>query len=50
MTQLDHRSARSVLVMGLAARASITIDDQRTIATSFPSFVRDMTALGAVFT
>jgi 3-phosphoshikimate 1-carboxyvinyltransferase len=46
-TQLDHRIAMSFLVMGLAARAPVTIDDVAPIATSFPGFVDLMTGLGA---
>jgi 3-phosphoshikimate 1-carboxyvinyltransferase len=48
-THLDHRIAMSFLVMGLAARAAVTVDDTAMIATSFPSFEGLMTALGAVF-
>jgi len=46
-TELDHRIAMSFLIMGLAAKASVTIDDQAAIATSFPDFVSLMRALGA---
>ena len=46
-THLDHRIAMSFLVMGLAARRAMTIDDETMIATSYPSFVADMTRLGA---
>ena len=45
--QLDHRIAMSFAVLGLNARASVTIDDSRPIATSFPSFVAMMQTLGA---
>jgi 3-phosphoshikimate 1-carboxyvinyltransferase len=48
-THLDHRIAMSFLILGLVARAPVTVDDSRMIATSFPSFVQDMTALGASF-
>jgi 3-phosphoshikimate 1-carboxyvinyltransferase len=48
-THLDHRIAMSFLVMGLASREPMTVDDQRMIATSFPAFVPLMTGLGAEF-
>ena len=48
-TQLDHRIAMAFLVLGLAAREPVGIDDSRPIATSFPDFVPLMTRLGAVF-
>jgi 3-phosphoshikimate 1-carboxyvinyltransferase len=37
-TQMDHRLAMSALVMGLATRAPMTVDDGGFIATSFPNF------------
>jgi 3-phosphoshikimate 1-carboxyvinyltransferase len=37
-TQMDHRLAMSALVLGLAARAPMTVDDGAFIATSFPGF------------
>jgi 3-phosphoshikimate 1-carboxyvinyltransferase len=37
-TQMDHRLAMSALVMGLAARAPVRVDDGAFIATSFPGF------------
>jgi 3-phosphoshikimate 1-carboxyvinyltransferase len=46
-TKLDHRIAMAFLVLGLAARAPVTIDDGSTIATSFPNFVPLMNGLGA---
>ncbi len=46
-THLDHRIAMSFLVMGLAARDAVTVDDGAMIATSFPSFRPTMQALGA---
>ncbi|MFC6855182.1 3-phosphoshikimate 1-carboxyvinyltransferase [Marivibrio halodurans] len=46
-THLDHRIAMSFLVMGLAARNPVAIDDGRAIATSFPGFADLMTGLGA---
>ena len=48
-THLDHRIAMSFLVMGLAAREPVAIDDARMIATSFPTFRAAMGALGAQF-
>ncbi|MFD0935791.1 3-phosphoshikimate 1-carboxyvinyltransferase, partial [Methylobacterium trifolii] len=45
-THLDHRIAMAFLVMGLAARAPVTVDDGAMIATSFPSFLPTMRALG----
>ena len=46
-THMDHRIAMSFLVMGLAARAPVTVDDGSMIATSFPNFQTLMGALGA---
>ena len=46
-TRLDHRIAMSFLVMGLAARETVTIDDAAPIETSFPGFVATMRGLGA---
>ena len=46
-TQLDHRIAMAFLVLGLAARQPVKIDDARPIATSFPDFVPLMRRLGA---
>jgi 3-phosphoshikimate 1-carboxyvinyltransferase len=48
-THLDHRIAMSFLVMGMAGAAPVTVDDQLTIATSFPVFIDLMTSLGARF-
>ena len=48
-THLDHRIAMSFLVMGLAAKAPITVDDAAMIATSFPEFESLMGCLGAIF-
>ncbi|MEQ8604886.1 MAG: 3-phosphoshikimate 1-carboxyvinyltransferase [Marivibrio sp.] len=48
-THLDHRIAMSALVLGLAARAPVAIDDARAIATSFPDFQPLMMGLGANF-
>ena len=35
---MDHRIAMSALVMGLAARAPVAVDDASFIETSFPGF------------
>lgn len=45
--KLDHRVAMSFLVLGLAARKPISIDDGSAIDTSFPGFVSLMNRLGA---
>jgi len=37
-TQMDHRLAMSALIMGLAARAPVAVDDAAFIETSFPGF------------
>lgn len=44
----DHRIAMAGLVFGLAARQPVSVDDVSMIATSYPAFIKDMTALGAV--
>ena len=44
---LDHRIAMSFLVLGLAARMPVTVDDAGPIDTSFPGFGPMMRALGA---
>ena len=48
-THMDHRIAMSFLVMGLAAREPVTVDDVSMIATSFPGFEELMHELGAAF-
>ena len=48
-TRLDHRIAMAFLVLGLATREAVVIDDGRPIATSFPDFVPLMRRLGAQF-
>jgi 3-phosphoshikimate 1-carboxyvinyltransferase len=45
--KLDHRIAMAFLVLGMAARKPVRIDDGATIATSFPGFVELMNRLGA---
>lgn len=46
-THMDHRIAMSFLVLGLAAKNEVQVDDTRMIATSFPGFVQAMQKLGA---
>ncbi len=46
-THIDHRIAMSFLVLGLAAKKPVSIDDGSPIATSFPTFEALMTGLGA---
>ncbi len=46
-TALDHRIAMAFLVLGLATREPVAIDDAAPIATSFPGFVALMEGLGA---
>ncbi len=46
-THLDHRIAMSFLVLGLAAKDPVAVDDASPIETSFPSFVQLMNGLGA---
>jgi 3-phosphoshikimate 1-carboxyvinyltransferase len=46
-TRLDHRIAMAFLVLGMAARQPVSIDDGETIGTSFPGFVALMNRLGA---
>ena len=48
VTHMDHRIAMAFLVMGLAARRPVGVDDGRMIATSFPGFTGFMADLGAV--
>jgi ferredoxin len=46
-TRLDHRIAMSFLVLGLAAKRPVSIDDGAPLATSFPMFEPLMRGLGA---
>jgi 3-phosphoshikimate 1-carboxyvinyltransferase len=46
-THGDHRIAMSHLILGLGARAPVTVDEPGMIATSFPGFVEMMHGLGA---
>lgn len=48
-THHDHRIAMSFLIMGLAAKTPVVVDDTQMIATSFPSFIKLMEGLGARF-
>lgn len=48
-THMDHRIAMSFLIAGLASQTPVSVDDTRFIATSFPSFIPMMQALGAKF-
>ncbi len=48
-THMDHRIAMAFLVMGLASRKPVTVDDVSMIATSFPEFEKLMRDLGADF-
>lgn len=45
-SRLDHRIAMSFLVMGMASRAPMEIDDASPIDTSFPGFAALMNGLG----
>ena len=45
-TRHDHRLAMSGLILGLGARAGMSVDDAAMIATSYPSFLADIAALG----
>ena len=46
-TNMDHRIAMAFLVLGMASREPITVDDATPIATSFPEFAALMNGLGA---
>lgn len=46
-THMDHRIAMAFLMLGLASRAPVRIDDGSFIDTSFPGFVALMNGLGA---
>jgi 3-phosphoshikimate 1-carboxyvinyltransferase len=47
VTHGDHRIAMAHLVLGLAAREAVTVDEPGMIATSFPTFRGLMASLGA---
>jgi 3-phosphoshikimate 1-carboxyvinyltransferase len=46
-THMDHRIAMSAIVLGVASKRPVQIDDGTFIATSFPGFVDLMRSLGA---
>ena len=46
-SHLDHRIAMSFLVLGLASKRPVSVDDGSPIATSFPVFEALMRGLGA---
>jgi 3-phosphoshikimate 1-carboxyvinyltransferase len=46
-TRLDHRIAMSFLVLGMASKHPVSVDDASPITTSFPVFAPLMTGLGA---
>ena len=46
-TNFDHRIAMAFLVMGMASKQPITVDDASAIATSFPNFTELCNSLGA---
>jgi 3-phosphoshikimate 1-carboxyvinyltransferase len=48
-TRMDHRIAMAFLVMGMASREPMSVDDASVIATSFPEFEHLMHYLGAQF-
>jgi 3-phosphoshikimate 1-carboxyvinyltransferase len=50
LTHMDHRIAMSALVLGLATRAAVTVDDAGFVDTSFPGFADLMRGLGADLT
>jgi 3-phosphoshikimate 1-carboxyvinyltransferase len=49
VTRGDHAVAMSFLVMGLASKNTITVDDASGIAAAFPDFVAAMTEIGGRF-
>jgi len=49
-THMDHRIAMSFLVMGMGAKAPVTVDDGAMIATSFPGFIEIANRLGGAIT
>ncbi|KAF0173816.1 MAG: 3-phosphoshikimate 1-carboxyvinyltransferase [Rhodobacteraceae bacterium] len=49
-THIDHRIAMSFLVLGMAAKRPVSVDDASPIVTSFPIFEGLMTGLGATLT
>jgi 3-phosphoshikimate 1-carboxyvinyltransferase len=49
VTEMDHRIAMAFLILGLASRDPVSVDNTQMIATSFPEFERSMRQLGAEF-
>jgi 3-phosphoshikimate 1-carboxyvinyltransferase len=49
-TNFDHRIAMAFLVMGMASKNPITVDDATAISTSFPNFSELCNSLGAKIT
>lgn len=49
-THIDHRIAMSFLILGLASKNPVSVDDGSPIATSFPVFEGLMAGLGASLT
>lgn len=47
LTKGDHRIAMSFLILGMGARAPVSVDEAAMIATSFPGFAALMSGLGA---
>ncbi len=47
-SRLDHRIAMSFLVLGMAAKAPVGVDDAGPVSTSFPGFGALMAGLGAM--
>ena len=45
--KLDHRIAMSFMIMGMASRNPVVIDDVSSVATSFPEFISLMNQAGA---
>ncbi|MBL6864617.1 MAG: 3-phosphoshikimate 1-carboxyvinyltransferase, partial [Rhodospirillales bacterium] len=46
-SRLDHRIAMSFLTLGLISDNPIEIDDESSINTSFPNFIKTMNSRGA---
>lgn len=46
-TNMDHRMAMSFLVLGMASEKEVTIDDDWSIATSFPNFLDLASSIGS---
>jgi 3-phosphoshikimate 1-carboxyvinyltransferase len=45
----DHRMAMALLIAGMGANGATTVRDTACIAKTYPSFVQDFTAIGAMF-